>query len=63
VVAAAADATGRDADGLRAAIDARIARDVAWAATLRPMLLELRGVPTEGRAAAYAKVLSEIEKP
>jgi len=63
VVAAAADATGRDADGLRAAIDARIARDAAWAATLRPMLLELRGVPTEGRAAAYAKVLSEIEKP
>lgn len=63
VVAAAAAATGADADALRAKADAKIANDAAWAAGLRPMLLELRGLKPEDRAAAYAKVLAEIEKP
>jgi hypothetical protein len=30
---------------------------------LRPMLLELRSLKPEERAAAYAKVVAEIEKP
>jgi len=48
---------------LRAKADAKIAKDAAWAVGLRPMLLEIRGLKPEGRAAAYAKVIAEIEKP
>jgi type 1 glutamine amidotransferase len=60
VVAAAASATGRDVDELVARAEARIARDADWAVGLRPMLLEIRGMGSEERAAAYAKVLAEI---
>ena len=65
VVAAATAATGNDpdADALRAKADAKIAKDAAWATGLRPMLLELRSLKLEDRAAAYAKVIAEIEKP
>jgi hypothetical protein len=63
VIAAAAAAGGVDADALRAKADAKIASDASWAVGLRPMLLELRGMKPEDRAAAYAKVVAEVEKP
>lgn len=65
VVAAVTAATGNDADAdaLRAKADAKIAKDTAWATGLRPMLLELRSLKPEDRAAAYAKVIAEIDKP
>jgi type 1 glutamine amidotransferase len=63
VVAAAAAATKTDADALRAKADAKIAKDASWATGLRPMLLELRALKPEDRAAGYAKVIAEIEKP
>ena len=62
VAAAAAAATGKNADDLLAKVDARIAQNAAWATGLRPMLLELRGLKPEARAEAYAKVLAAIEK-
>jgi uncharacterized protein len=62
VVAAAATATGKNADDLLAKVDARVARDAAWASGLRPMLLELRDLKPEARAEAYAKVLMAIDK-
>ena len=63
VIAAAAVAGGTDADTVRAKADAKIAKDASWVTGLRPMLLELRGMKPEDRAAAYAKVVAEIEKP
>jgi hypothetical protein len=48
---------------LRAKADARIAKNPGWAVGLRPMLLELRSLKPEDRAAAYATVVAEIEKP
>jgi type 1 glutamine amidotransferase len=63
VVAAAAAATKADADALRAKADAKIAKDAAWATGLRPMLLGIRGLKPEDRAAAYAEVIAEVEKP
>lgn len=65
VVAAATAATGNDADAdaLRAKADAKIAQDTAWATGLRPMLLKLRSLKPEDRAAAYTKVVAEIDKP
>ena len=62
VIAAAATATGKDADDLLAQADAKIAKDPAWALGLRPMLLEIRGQPPQARAEAYAKVLAELQK-
>ena len=62
VVAAAAAATGKNADDLRARADAKIAKSAAWATGLRPMLLELRGMQPPARSEAYAKVIAEIEK-
>jgi hypothetical protein len=38
-------------------------RSVVAATGLRPMLLELRALKPEDRAAGYAKVIAEIEKP
>ena len=63
VVAAAATATKSDADALRAKADAKIVKDAAWATGLRPMLLEIRGMKPEDRAAAYKKVIAEVERP
>lgn len=63
VIAAAAVAGGMDADALRAKADAKIANDASWAVGLRPMLLVLREMKPEDRAAAYAKVVAEVEKP
>ena len=62
LIAAAAAATGKDADDLLAQADAKIAKDPAWALGLRPMLLEIRGQPPQARAEAYAKVLAELQK-
>ena len=63
VVVTAAVATHADADILLAKANAKIAKDPAWAAELRPMLLEVRHMKPDDRTAAYAKVLAEIEKP
>ncbi len=63
VVAAAAAATGKNADELRAKADAKIATDASWAAGLRPMLLKIRGLEPTARAEAYAGVIAEIERP
>jgi type 1 glutamine amidotransferase len=62
VVAAAAAATGKNADDLLAKVDARIAQNAAWATGLRPMLLELRELKPEARAEVYARVLVAIDK-
>ncbi|MFM8703265.1 MAG: ThuA domain-containing protein [Planctomycetia bacterium] len=61
-VAAAAAATGKNADDLLAKVDARIARDPSWAAGLRPLLVELRELKPEARAEAYAKVFAAIDQ-
>ncbi len=63
VVAAAAAATSTNADDLLAKADAKMAKDPAWAASLRPTLLELRSVAPDARGPVYAKVLAEVEKP
>lgn len=63
VVAAAAVAKGIDSDILLAKANAKVAQDSAWAAGLRPMLLELRDMKPDERAAVYAKVIAEIDKP
>ncbi len=63
VVAAAAAATGADADALRAKADAKIAANPVWPLELRPMLLELRGTKPEERATLYARVIAAIETP
>ena len=63
VIAAAAAATGGDADKLRARADAKIAANPAWATGLRPALLELRGQKPTDRTAGYAKLVADIETP
>jgi hypothetical protein len=63
VIAAAAAATGTNADDLLAKADAKIAKDPAWATSLRPTFLELRSLAPDARGPVYAKVLSEIGKP
>lgn len=63
VVAAAAAATGKNADDLRARADAKIASNPQWATGLRPMLLEIRGMQPPARIVAYANVIAELEKP
>ena len=63
VVAAAAAATGKNSDDLRARADAKIASNAQWATGLRPMLLEIRGMQPPARIVAYANVIAEIEKP
>jgi type 1 glutamine amidotransferase len=60
VIAAAAAATAADHDALRARADAKIKTDPAWAVSLRPMLLEVRGLPPEGRRSAYEKIIAAI---
>ena len=62
VVAAAATATGKNADDLLAKADARIARDPGYASGLRPLLGELRGLKPEARAEVYAKVLEALDR-
>ena len=63
VVAAAAAATGGDADDLRTKADGKITKDPAWATSLRPMLLELRTLAPDARGPVYSKVIAELEKP
>lgn len=63
VVAAAAAATGTNADDLRAKADAKITKDPTWATRQRPLLLELRSLAPDARGPVYEKVLTEIEKP
>ena len=63
VLPAVAAATGTNADDLRAKADARIAADASFAAGLRPMLLQLRGLGGDERTAALKKVLAAVEKP
>jgi type 1 glutamine amidotransferase len=63
VIAAAAAPTGKNADDLRAKADGKIARDPAWAESLRPLLLELRDLAADARGPVYAKVIAEIQKP
>jgi type 1 glutamine amidotransferase len=62
VIAAAAAATGGDADDLLAKADAKIAVDPAWATSLRPMLVEIRGMKPDARPAAYEDVLSKLKQ-
>jgi len=59
-VAAAANATGRDGDALRAKADKKIAADPGWAVGLRPMLLELRAMQPAARAEAYGMLIELI---
>ncbi|MFM8634032.1 MAG: ThuA domain-containing protein [Planctomycetia bacterium] len=61
-IAAAAAATGGNADDLLAKADAMIAKDPSWAVGLRPMLLELRGLKPDARAGLYEKLLADIAK-
>ena len=63
VLPAVAAATGTNGDDLRAKADARIAADASFAAGLRPMLLQLRGLGGDERTAALKKVLAAVEKP
>ncbi|MFM8436415.1 MAG: sulfatase-like hydrolase/transferase [Planctomycetia bacterium] len=63
VIAAASAATNASADDLLAKADAKIAKDPAWAQSLRPMLLELRSLAPDARGPVYAKVIAELEKP
>ena len=62
VIAAAAAATGTNADDLLAKADAKIAKNPAWATSLRPTLLELRSLAPDARGPVYAKVVAELEK-
>lgn len=61
VVAAAAEATGGNADELLAKADAKIAADAAFAVGLRPKMLELRSMDAAARKDAYAAILAELE--
>ncbi|MFN7812723.1 MAG: ThuA domain-containing protein [Planctomycetia bacterium] len=59
-IPAAAAASGRPADELRARAEAKIAGDAAWAPGLRPLLLDLR---FGDRGKALAAFVTEIDKP
>jgi type 1 glutamine amidotransferase len=61
VIAAAAAAMNADADALLAKADEKMTRDPSWAARLRPMLLEIRSLKADVQAAAYEKVVAELE--
>jgi len=61
VVAAAAEATGGNADDLLAKADAKIEKDAAFAVGLRPKMLELRGMEAGARKDAYVAILAELE--
>ena len=62
-VAAAAAASGGNADELRAKADAKIAADPAWAAGQRPGLEPLRALPAAARADGYKRLLGELDGP
>lgn len=62
VIAAAAPATGRDHDTLRARVDAKIAAEAGWAMGLRPKLLTLRGMNPADRKAVYEELFRELER-
>ncbi|MBL6713172.1 MAG: ThuA domain-containing protein [Pirellulales bacterium] len=61
VVAAAAEATGGNADDLLAKVDAITAKDRSFAVSLRPKMLELRGMDAAAREEAYKAILAELE--
>jgi putative FmdB family regulatory protein len=61
VVAAAAEATGGNADDLLAKADAKIAKDANFAVALRPKMLEVRGVDGDARKELYKAILAELE--
>jgi len=56
----AAKATA-EAEKLCAKADAKCAAHPGWASSLRPMLLEIRNADAAARAAAYAKVVAELD--
>lgn len=65
--AAAAAVVNKNADDLLAKANAKIAANPAWAASQRPLLLEIRG-PVRGsgpadRTAVLTQLVAEIEKP
>ncbi|MFM8415707.1 MAG: ThuA domain-containing protein [Planctomycetota bacterium] len=62
VIAAAAPATGRDHDALRARADAKIAADPGLPVGLRPKMLTLRGMKPADRKAVYEELIGEIER-
>ena len=62
-IAAAGTIPGRNTDDLLARAQAKIARDPAWATSLRPMLIELGSTRHDQRAAAYDKLIAEIQRP
>lgn len=62
VVAAAASATGANADEMLAKATAKIARDPGWAVALRPMLLKLREADPAGRSELYTTLRGELDK-
>ena len=62
VVAAAASATGANADDMLAKATAKIARDPGWAMALRPMLVKLREADAAGRSELYTTLRGELDK-
>jgi putative FmdB family regulatory protein len=61
VLAAAAEATGKDADELLAKADAKIAADPAVAVGLRPIMLAIRGMDAAARKVAYDEIIKACE--
>jgi uncharacterized protein len=59
-IPAAAAASGRPAEELRAKAEAKIARDAAWADGLKPLLFDLRH---GDRAKSLAALVAEIDTP
>lgn len=59
-IPAAAAASGRPADELRAKAEAKIAKDPAWADGLRPLLVDLR---FGDRAKSLSALVAELDKP
>jgi uncharacterized protein len=62
-VAAAAAVVNKNTDDLLAKANAKIAANPAWAASQRPLLLEIRGPKPADRTAVLTQLVAEIEKP
>ena len=52
---------GGNADDLLAKVDAITAKDRSFAVSLRPKMLELRGMDAAAREEAYKAILAELE--